>query len=605
MCGINAIISKNAPILSSSIKKMNLTLNHRGPDSSGIWLSRDRCIAFGHTRLSILGLGPCGSQPMLSHDKEWIIVYNGEIYNHLELRKELPIKHWRGSSDTETLINAISVLGVYNCLTRIQGMFAFIAFHTKRKRIYMARDPFGEKPISFFKSNEKIVVSSELSAIRQGIDKLIIEKKYISDYLQFGFPTKDYSVFKGVKTLNPGEICEIDIKTLQLKASKIKKEIPSQTIHNLSTAIDSLDTILKKTISSVCLSEVPLGILLSGGIDSSLIAAYTKKANIKNLTALSLGFSEKTFSEVESACEISKSLNIDILHKTISPREISHFLLEAIKKFDTPLADPSVIPTMCLAQFAAQHVKVVLGGDGADELFGGYNRHVYFNLMKNIPLLRNKTVISALKLSERLPQKITGPYFKNLFNKIGKVSDPTLLRYYHDIMKNSEYANDSKTNDPFFSCDTMDNLLQNDLKYYLPNNILRKTDRSFMSFSVEPRLPFLHPDVFSIRQQISSGLFVKNFQNKYILRKLLQNKFPFLSVKKRKIGFGPPISHWLKTVLREWVFDSFQDEISSGYSFVPKKTLQSMLSEHFKNQHDHGNFIFSYFFLTNWLKRNI
>jgi len=284
MCGINAIISPYTPVSKNTILEMNESLRHRGPNSSGIWMSRDHSVALGHTRLSILGLGPSGFQPMHSADQKWVIVFNGEIYNHQEIRKSLPIIKWNGSSDTETLVNAISFWGVLKCLSKIKGMYAFAAYNKISNNLYLARDPFGEKPISLFQSKEKIIVSSELSGIKSVLKNVEINGAFIGDFLQNGFSPSNSTIYKKVFTIDPGEVYKVNSFNLKIKKYN-KSNIPRTcNIDNLNDGICKLDQIFLKTLKDICISEVPIGILLSGGIDSRLIAAYVHKNNIQNIS---------------------------------------------------------------------------------------------------------------------------------------------------------------------------------------------------------------------------------------------------------------------------------------------------------------------------------
>jgi asparagine synthase (glutamine-hydrolysing) len=400
MCGFVGVLS-SAFLNESTLLKMTRSLTHRGPDESNIWQDHVSGISFGHQRLSILELSSAGSQPMFSANGRFALLYNGEIYNHLACRKVLAESgfavSWKGSSDTETLIEMISALGLEKTLKLTTGMFSLALWDKVEKKLFLARDRFGEKPLYYGWQGDSFLFGSELKALRIHPHFLkIIDPTSLGLYLQYNYVPTPLSIYKGISKLTPGSILSVSLDNMTVCISTYWSAIDTMISGkknpfrgSVTEAIDETENVLKRVVQSQLLADVPLGAFLSGGIDSSLIVSLMSAVSNSPVNTFTIGFDENGFNEAVFANKIANHLGTNHTELYINPKDCFDVIPLLGSMYDEPFADSSQIPTYLVSKLAAGSVKVALSGDGGDELFGGYNRYFFaeklWNNLKFIP----------------------------------------------------------------------------------------------------------------------------------------------------------------------------------------------------------------------------
>ena len=530
MCGIAGYIGeiKNP---SDCLTKMAQAINHRGPDSNGLWIGQEG-IGLAHTRLSILDLSTAGHQPMHSVSGNYVLIFNGEIYNHEYLRSELESisnRNWLGHSDTETLLASIEEWGIEDTLAKVKGMFAIALWDKKSKNLYLACDRIGEKPLYYGWVNQQFVFASELKSIKQfPAFKNKIDRNSLAMFLRFNSIPAPYSIYENIYKLEPGQIIKIHSKSKQVQKNSfwsIEEAYKNGNMNKFTgtskEAVDKLEHLLSSAVSSQMQSDVPLGAFLSGGIDSSTIVALMQSFSNSKVNTFTIGFNSKEYDEAKHAAKVAKYLGTDHYDKYVTDSDALNVIPNLPNIYDEPFADSSQIPTFLVSEFAKQKVTVALSGDAGDELFGGYNRYIFsektlntiFKAPSIIKQLISKSIfsISEEKWSSLLSSHLNNR-FANIGNKIYKTADILSSKNVRDLhlklvsqiynpsewLKNAnEYK--SKLNDDivrFEELNSIESMMAYDLISYLPTDILTKVDRAAMSVSLETRIPFLDLESF-------------------------------------------------------------------------------------------------------------
>ena len=648
MCGITGFIS---PYLSKNNFKQNIScmtnkLEHRGPDDEGIWFDADSGVALGHSRLSIVDLSSAGHQPMISGCGRYYIVFNGEIYNHKSLRKKLSDSiNWQSHSDTETLINAISQWGLKKTLSKLLGMFAFAIWDRKQHKLTIVRDRLGEKPLYFGFNGKTLLFGSELKAIEAFPgESLNINKDSLEQYLRYGYVPAPYSIYKGIYKLSPGNFIEFSLEDVKAKSipkslkywsltSIIKKHQTKEFLGSDIEATNQLENLLKKSISGQLLGDVPLGAFLSSGVDSSTVVSLMQTQSSNPINTFTIGFKEFGYDESESAKEISSFLGTNHCELFLTPKDALNIIPRLPTIYDEPFSDVSQIPTFLISQFASNNVKVCLSGDGGDELFCGYSRHIagprILRILKNIPFkLRN--IISNF-IQKIPPSKWDDFYYAceiflprhlriNLPGiKIYKISDlikyETLYEIYlslisswsspHEIIldKNDnkefedfEFSN-IKLKDPFHQIMCMDTL------NYLPNDILVKIDRAAMASSLETRLPLLDHRVIEFAWKTPLNMKLKDNQSKWLLRQVLKRYLPDNLIEGPKKGFSVPIAQWLRGPLKNWADDLLDEKLIFSQNYFSAKPIKIKWEEHLSGKQDWSKQLWTILMFQSWLQK--
>lgn len=626
MCGINGFYSKYSNNFDNIIAKMNSAISHRGPDTNGIWSDSNSGIVFGHQRLSIIDLSIAGNQPMQSNSGRFILTYNGEVYNHLEIRRELKHKNsntkWRGSSDTETLLEAIDYWGIEIALQKIDGMFAFGLWDKKKRSLILARDRAGEKPLYYGwqgeGKNKVFLFGSELKALKtHPMFSGEINRNSIALQLRHNCIPAPYSIYKDIHKLMSGnylELKESDLKKNLLPISKsywsYTETAKNQNNNHFSLSEEDikkdLEKHLKLSVKKQMISDVPLGAFLSGGIDSSTIVALMQSQSSNPVKTFTIGFSENDYDESKYAKKIANHLGTDHTELYVSSKKAMDVIPKIPCIYDEPFSDSSQIPTFLVSQLAKNHVKVAISGDGGDELFCGYNRYLmskkFLNMFRFIPLSLRKTLASSIqlissqnwnKISNYLPGLNDHVNFGDKIHKGASVLESqTLYDYYYKLCSHWKNPNkvvvnckEPKTlltdlNQDLKNFDIQQQMMILDFITYLPDDILTKVDRAAMACSLETRVPFLDHKLIEHVWKIPHSLKFRNGKGKWILRQILEQYVPKDLTERPKMGFGVPIGIWLRGPLKDWAENLLSEKRLKQEGFFNPKPIRDKWMEH-------------------------
>ena len=588
MCGISGLIGWPGTFDDGllTIKNMTDSLHHRGPDDNGTWTDNTKKIYFGHNRLSILDLSKSGRQPMQSFNKRYVISFNGEIYNHLLIRqmieKEVNIS-WQGTSDTETLLEAISFFGLDKTLKIIRGMFAFGLFDKKNKNIFLVRDRIGEKPLYLLKLKDHFFAfASELSSFYNiGEFEPSFNKDAMSCFFKRGWIAAPLSIWNNVSKVLPGNFIKLQInkngnyfvkETIKYwDCFSIAVENQNNKFKgNFNQGLKKLEELLFEVLEGQSLSDVPLGVFLSGGVDSSLITALLQKGSKKKINTFSIGFSDKNYDESFFAGKIASHLKTNHVKLEANPKDAIDLIEKMPFVYSEPFADSSQIPTTLLCSLVRKHVKVALSGDGGDELFSGYTRYLfaqkYFGLLNKFPNRFRDQLVNLLKMTSPNFLNKVGSFFniRRLGDKIHKAEAIIPLENFQEFYEtlttywpDNTIINNSKSNIYQFTdkLDNIENMMLADQLNYLPNDILVKGDRASMSYGLETRAPFLDHKVVELAWSLPRNYRIQNKNSKRILKEILYKYVPKSLVDRPKQGFSMPVNEWLRGPLKEWAED--------------------------------------------------
>ena len=638
MCGIAGYIgeTKNP---SECLAKMAQAINHRGPDNNGIWTDFKQ-IGLAHTRLSILDLSDAGHQPMHSVSGNYVLIFNGEIYNHKYLRSELESisnRNWLGHSDTETLLASIEEWGIENTLSKVKGMFAIALWDKRSKNLYLSCDRIGEKPLYYGWVNEQFVFASELKSIKQ-FPKFNneIDRNSLAMFLRFNSIPAPYSIYEKIYKLEPGQIVKIHSKSNQIQKYSFwsieeahKKGNKNKFIGTSNEAVDKLEHLLSNAVSSQMQSDVPLGAFLSGGVDSSTIVALMQSCSSSKVNTFTIGFNSKDFDEAKQAAMVAKHIGTDHYDKYVTDSDALDVIPNLPNIYDEPFADSSQIPTFLVSEFAKQKVTVALSGDAGDELFGGYNRYIFSEKTINTVLkapsiikkLASKTIFS---ISEEKWTSLLGGFLNNSFanigNKIHKTADILSSESIRDLhlklvsqiynpsewLKNSnEYK--SKLNDDivrFEELNSIESMMAYDLISYLPTDILTKVDRAAMSVSLETRIPFLDLDVIEFSASLPIEFKIRNGVSKWALREVLYRHVPKELIERPKMGFGVPLAEWLRGPLKDWAESLLDEKRLHQEGFFNVEFVRDKWLEHLNGNRNWSFQLWNVLMFQAWLENN-
>ncbi len=585
MCGITGIWDFKDKISPEVLEKMTDALHHRGPDDSGIFIDQKNNIGFGHQRLSILDLSPAGHQPMANEGQTIFLTFNGEIYNFREIRKELEDKGhtFKSNSDTEVVLKSYEQWGMES-MKKFRGMFAFAIFDKRSETLFLARDRAGVKPLYYYSQNNILLFSSELKSFHQH-PKFQKEINFdaLALFLQFGYILAPHTIFKNTRKVNPGHYLQIDKagNVKEIKYWDIIDYYLAKPINKPEAEIEKeLEQILVESFQYRMVSDVPVGVFLSGGIDSSLVTALLQSTSKNAIKTFTIGFAESGYNEASFAKKIAKYLKTDHHELYCTPKDALQIISKLPDIYDEPFGDSSGIPTYLVSKFAREKVKVALSADAGDELFCGYARYGllnrYYKAVHNTPSFLLSPVSSALSLFS--PNIIAGAYRffpflpkqTNLRDKMFKFKN--VLQY-----KNNSLSGIVKDSYSYWSLHQLRELLKKpyaplrdnfseftrvenlpaisqmqavDFKTYLCDDILTKVDRATMAVSLEAREPFLDHTIAEYIARVPLDLKYRNGESKYILRKILYKYVPKELLQRPKQGFGVPIDSWLKNDLK-------------------------------------------------------
>lgn len=631
MCGFAGFIDfgKELDEPQRLLKHMADTLVHRGPDDQGIWCDKDSGIGLAHRRLSIVDLSPEGHQPMISHSGRYVIAYNGEIYNFPDIRRELDNAQrkiaWRGTSDTEVALEAISHWGVEEAVKKFNGMFAFALWDMNKRMLHLARDRFGEKPLYYGWAGNHLLFGSELKALRVHPNfQHEIDRNSVALFMRYSYIPAPHSIYTNIYKLMPASLLTIsadaestpDPDRIAPRAYWSPKEVAecgvdSQLDCSLEEAINQLDRLFKRAVEMRMLADVPLGAFLSGGIDSSAVVAMMQAHSDRPVRTFSIGSSIDDYNEAPFAKDVAKHLGTDHTELYVTPAETLAVIPKLPNIYDEPFADSSQIPTTLLSQLTRDHVTVSLSGDGGDELFGGYNRHflgrTIWNRAQRIPKPARKLLGKLLNAarpatvdrlhsvaSHVLPKMMMrhGPPGRAL-EKIASIIAAEAPEQMYQALASTWKEPESlvlnaveaptavmKTESWPKLNDIANQMMCMDIITYLPDDILAKVDRASMSTSLETRMPFLDPNLMEFAWQIPLEWKIRGDEGKWILRQLVYRYVPRELVDRPKKGFGVPIGEWLRGPLRDWAESLINEQRLADEMFLDLETVIRCWRQH-------------------------
>lgn len=603
---------------------MNSVIEHRGPDAEGIWTSDDKAVAFGHRRLSIIELSEKGAQPMVSTSGEYTIVFNGEIYNYLEIKEGLTKENhsveFRGNSDTELLLNAIEYYGVEKTLKLIKGMFAFAVYEKTSGNIYLARDRMGEKPLYYGRVAGNTVFASDIGSIEkiEGFDNSV-DGRILGSYFKGGYIPAPYTIYKDIYKLKPGhfmvirkpynewkEECYWDVKEVALRGS--------EHIFNGSfeEASNELEKLIKNSIKGQMISDVPLGAFLSGGIDSSLTVALMQNMSGRPVRTFTIGFEDEKFNEAVYASETAAHLGTEHTQMYVSKSDILDVVKDIPKAFSEPFADSSQIPTMLVSRMTKQYVTVSLSGDAGDEFFCGYNS--YKDVRRGLDILNSKLAFvkgKTRKALGRMAYTLGGNSNSTIHKIATSLSVSTPEEWYRnvrddDILLNKLAILSGQVRDSIddysdgYLKQPEHNLMLMDMLQYLPDDILVKVDRSGMFYSLESRIPLLDRDVMEFAWTLPLAFKYDGITTKRILRDVLYRYVPKEMMDRPKKGFSVPLGSWLRgEELGSWAEEILSDARKYMGEYVDLKTVDIMW-QNFKKTGEGERNIWNILMLAQW-----
>lgn len=623
MCGIAGVLGPAVVELPSILGDMADSLRHRGPDASGTWTDANVGIGLAHRRLSILDLSPHGAQPMVSASGRYVLCYNGEIYNHSELRANLNASGlipWRGHSDTEVLLEAIDRWGVLSTLERCNGMFAFAVWDRLERKLILARDRLGEKPLYVGWVGGRFAFASELKALRRlpgwqhQVDRqalaLLLRFGYVPAPLSihpnvFKLPSANFATFSLDDALAPFDLrtfsdrCEcywsLSEVAAMAAAEPFRGEVPE--------AVDALQALLSDAVRLRMEADVPVGAMLSGGIDSSLITALMQQNSSRPVRTFTIGFREDGFDEAPYAKSIAKHLGTDHTEFHLEPSHALGTIPQLPEVYDEPFADPSQIPTVLVSAVARSHVTVALSGDGGDELFFGYGRYtdalrIWGRIGNWSPRGRSlfarttksfgDTIGGPRRLGFRLSRfgrRIEADDFESYYgNLLSLALTPTALKQWLSILPKSPIlpAIPQKLAHP------SERMMFIDQSFYLPEDILTKVDRASMASSLEMRVPLLDPRIVTFAWALPKEMRYAQGRGKVLLRELLYRYVPRKLVDRPKQGFAIPLDEWLRGPLREWMGDLLNPLQIESEGYLDGNVVKKLVTDHLSGRADNG-----------------
>lgn len=604
MCGILGLVS-TLPLALPRLSAMIETLGHRGPDDQGAWLSDDGSVGLGHMRLSILDPSPLGRNPMQWDEGRLWITYNGEIYNFQELRHEL--KAWgyqfRSNTDTEVILAAYDRWGI-DCVQRLVGMFALGLWDSDRRRLFLARDRLGQKPLYYAEYGGSFAFASELKALLADPESdREIDSDAISMYLRYGYIPTPFTAFRFARKLPPAHYALYDHGQLSIQRywDPVAIALDCQSKLAEAEAIETLEHLLKDSVRRQMISDVPLGAFLSGGIDSSLVVALMQEQSSKPVKTFTIRFEDREFNEADYALAVAKSLGTEHHEETCGVEQMMAIVDLLSDYFDEPFADSSAIPTYFLSRLTRQHVTVALSGDGGDELFFGYHR--YHNYARKVALRESQQAMKqgAAQLKRR--------------RRVQEVPDAEFDYYAHwhaswtvpeiESMTGSSVADGpshSEMRRRLVSVSNVERPPLLDLVTYLPEDILTKVDRASMAASLEARAPFLDHRVVEFALSLPLTLKWREGCSKWVLRRILHKRVLPVLVERPKMGFSVPLADWFRGGLRERITSDFHGPLLEDLGINPQPARR-LWSEFLAGRFVAPDLIWSLFALTSWARR--
>ncbi|HEY8096832.1 MAG TPA: asparagine synthase (glutamine-hydrolyzing) [Methylobacter sp.] len=655
MCGLTGFLQRDnlsIECAQTTAEKMANRIVHRGPDDSGVWLDEHAGIVLAHRRLSILDLSQSGHQPMVSASGRYVIAFNGEIYNHLSLRKKLGQilsrphsskkgdAEWRGHSDTETLLAGFDVWGIEDTVKKSIGMFAFAVWDNQRRILTLGRDRLGEKPMYYGWQSDTFLFGSELKALKAHPAFCAeIDRNALALLMRHSYIPAPYCIYQGIAKLQPG--CLLTVSLNQREPSVTAYWSGKQVVEDglaqpfagsANDAVDTLEKLLKDAIGQQMMADVPLGAFLSGGVDSSTVVALMQAQSSRPVRTFSIGFHEDRYNEAEHAKAVAKHLGTEHTEWYVTPQDALDVISGLPSLYDEPFADSSQIPTFLVSQMARQHVTVSLSGDAGDELFGGYNRYVLtsrlWGRLAHLPVGVRRVLASAITV---VPPQSWDAFAKPLLamlpkgagvvqvgDKLHKGAGVLASRSSADLYRGmvSHWTDPASlvlgadepttvltdsTRQPLVN-NEVERMMALDMLSYLPDDILTKVDRAAMGVSLETRVPFLDHRVVEFAWRLPLEYKLRDGVGKWVLRQVLYKHVPKELIERPKMGFGVPIDAWLRGPLKEWAESLLDESRLKREGFFHAEPIRQKWREHLSGERNWQYHLWDILMFQAWLE---
>lgn len=642
MCGISGIWERNGCSLQDLKRRasaMTQTLSHRGPDDSGVWLSEQAGIAFGHRRLAIIDLSSMGHQPMVSANGQYTITFNGEVYNFRELKAELERcgVQFRGHSDTEVIVEGFAQWGVKSTIARLNGMFAIAAWDAGERQLFLARDRMGEKPLYWAIFDGLVLFGSELKALRAHPGwKPSLNRGAIAAFLRHGYVPGPFTIYEGVYKLSPAGFVKIasgggpEVGAYWDLAGVISQGQRNTLQADEEGLVDELEALLHDAVSRRMIADVPLGAFLSGGYDSSTVVALMQKASLRPVRTFTISFENPEFDEAKHAEAVAQHLGTDHTTFPVSGADALDVVPKLAEMYDEPFADPSQIPTHIVSALTRKRVKVALSGDGGDELFSGYSRYQWTQKVwqpnATMPLALRRLASSSIRAVppsafDRIARYV--PYFRRV-PRVGQkahrlaqiLSLPSIDSMYHQVIASHHPNPDSLVkgaqevrtacwdqNLEVLLPGPVDRMRYLDMCTYLPDDILTKVDRASMAVALEVRVPFLDHRVVEWVWKLPSSQNARARRPKHLLRRVLARHVPDHLVERPKMGFGVPLADWLRGPLRNWAEDLMSETGLIAGDVLDVEGIRSLWTEFLSGDNERYCLIWNVLMFQAWHRR--
>jgi len=632
MCGIvgfldNSGLTKDE--LAACVARMTDALHHRGPDDSGVWVDASSGLALGHRRLSIVDLSQCGHQPMHSSCGRFTIIFNGEIYNHTALRRELETqgRGFRGRSDTEVLLEAIAEWGLDDALARLTGMFAFAVWDQREKKITLVRDRLGIKPVYYGWMNGCFLFGSELKAIRVHPEfNAVIDRDALALYLRHGYVPAPHSIYAGIWKLPPGTFISVSLQAKRIDSRPTQwwrmtdvaeRGVREGLAATADEAVTELDRRLRESVALRMVADVPLGAFLSGGIDSSTVVALMQSQSSQPVKTFTIGFEEPAYDEAPFAKRVAGHLGTEHTALYVTASEARQVIPRLPELYDEPFADSSQIPTFLVSRLARSQVTVCLSGDGGDELFCGYDRYRYMRrLWRRIGwcprTVRRGVSHLAMAMAGPLGSRMVGRKLRTFSELISIAGSSEFYAKFNSHWRHvdslvagldADEGSFRSLGDEPASLGFPEHMMYVDSVSYLPDDILVKLDRASMAVGLEARVPVLDHRVVEFAWRLPLELKLRGHETKWLLRRVLEQYVPRELTNRPKMGFGVPIDVWLRGPLREWAEDLLSRQRLRRQGLLNSTPIDTKWNEHVSGCCDWQYLLWDVLMFQAWLER--